>query len=179
MAASRILEAKAGLRITRADRFPTASAGAGIADVRTAPSIPSYRHTNEHRTGDSGLITPGNAGLQGRVSPRDGAARANLLASEWARQEVVSALVANVASVKPPATSARPEAPDFETNARFAAGVTSADANSGRTGARLLCWTCARPSSWSFPRPARRFRPRTANRAAGKLSQHFAWPESR
>ena len=34
IAGSRILEAKAQLGITRADQFPTASAGAGIAGVR-------------------------------------------------------------------------------------------------------------------------------------------------
>jgi outer membrane protein, multidrug efflux system len=44
IAASRILEAKAQLGITRADQFPTVSAGAGIADVRTAQSkfLPAF-----------------------------------------------------------------------------------------------------------------------------------------
>ena len=44
IAASRILEAKAQLGITRADQFPTVSGGAGIADVRTAQSkfLPAF-----------------------------------------------------------------------------------------------------------------------------------------
>jgi multidrug efflux system outer membrane protein len=96
IAASRILEAKAQLGITRADQFPMASAGAGIADVRTAQSkfLPAF----ETSTGQATLAAAWELDFWGKFRRATEAARANLLASEWARQEVVSALVANIAS---------------------------------------------------------------------------------
>jgi outer membrane protein, multidrug efflux system len=96
IAASRILEAKAQLGITRADQFPTLSAGAGIADVRTAQStfLPAF----ETSTGQVNLSAAWDLDFWGKYRRATEAARANLLASEWARQEVVSTLVANVAS---------------------------------------------------------------------------------
>ena len=96
IAASRILEAKAQLGITRADQFPTASAGAGIADVRTAQSkfLPAF----ETSTGQATLAAAWELDFWGKFRRATEASRANLLASEWARQEVVSTLVANVAA---------------------------------------------------------------------------------
>ncbi len=96
IAASRILEAKAQLGITRADQFPTVSAGAGIADVRTAQSkfLPAF----ETSTGQVNLSAAWELDFWGKFRRETEAARANLLASEWARQEVVSTLVANVAA---------------------------------------------------------------------------------
>lgn len=96
IAASRILEAKAQLGITRADQFPTLSGGAGIADVRTAQSkfLPAF----ETSTGQVNLSAAWDLDFWGKYRRLTEAARANLLASEWARQEVVSTLVADVAS---------------------------------------------------------------------------------
>jgi multidrug efflux system outer membrane protein len=96
IAASRILEAKAQLGITRADQFPTVSAGAGIADLRNAQSkfLPAF----ETSTGQVNLAAAWELDFWGKFRRATEAARANLLASEWARQEVVSTLVANVAS---------------------------------------------------------------------------------
>jgi multidrug efflux system outer membrane protein len=96
IAASRILEAKAQLGITRADQFPTARAGAGIADVRTAQSkfLPAF----ETSTGQVNLSAAWELDFWGKFRRATEAARANLLASEWARQEVVSTLAANVAA---------------------------------------------------------------------------------
>ena len=96
IAASRILEAKAQLGITRADQFPTVSAGAGIADVRTAQSkfLPAF----ETGAGQVNLSAAWELDFWGKFRRATEAARANLLASEWARQEVVSTLVANVAA---------------------------------------------------------------------------------
>ena len=96
IAASRILEARAQLGITRADQFPTLSAGAGIADVRTAQSkfLPAF----ETSSGQVNLSATWDLDFWGKFRRATEAARANLLASEWARQEVVSTLVANVAS---------------------------------------------------------------------------------
>ena len=96
IAASRILEAKAQLGITRADQFPTPSAGAGIGDVRTSQSkfLPAF----ETSTGQVNLSAAWELDFWGKFRRATEAARANLLASEWARQEVVSTLVANVAA---------------------------------------------------------------------------------
>jgi multidrug efflux system outer membrane protein len=96
IAASRILEARAQLGITRADQFPTVSAGAGIADLRTAQSkfLPAF----ETSTGQVNLSAAWELDFWGKFRRATEAARANLLASEWARQEVVSTLVANVAA---------------------------------------------------------------------------------
>jgi multidrug efflux system outer membrane protein len=96
IAASRVLEAKAQLGITRADQFPLASAGAGIADLRTAQSkfLPAF----ETSTGQVNVSAAWELDFWGKYRRATEAARANLLASEWARQEVVSTLVANVAA---------------------------------------------------------------------------------
>jgi outer membrane protein, multidrug efflux system len=96
IAASRILEARAQLGITRADQFPTASAGAGIADVRTAQLkfLPAF----ETSIGQVNLSAAWELDFWGKFRRATEAARANLLATEWARQEVVSTLVANVAA---------------------------------------------------------------------------------
>jgi multidrug efflux system outer membrane protein len=96
IAASRVLEAQAQLGITRADQFPTLSAGGGIADVGTAQStfLPAF----ETSTGQLNLSAVWALDFWGQFRRATEAARANLLASEWARQEVISTLVANVAS---------------------------------------------------------------------------------
>jgi outer membrane protein, multidrug efflux system len=96
IAASRTLEAKALLGIARADQFPTVGAGAGIADVRNAQSksLPAL----ETSTGQVNLAAAWELDFWGEFRRATEAARANLLASEWARQEVVSTLVANVAA---------------------------------------------------------------------------------
>jgi multidrug efflux system outer membrane protein len=83
IAATRVLEAQAQLGITRADQFPTVSAGADINTTRNpkTPIFPSYQL---------------NAG-QLDLSASWELARANLLATEWGRRAVISTLVANVA----------------------------------------------------------------------------------
>ena len=96
LAASRALEAQAQLGITRADQFPTLSAGGAIADVRSSQSklVPEF----ETSTGQVNVSAAWALDFWGQFRRATEAARANLLASEWARQEVVSTLVANVAS---------------------------------------------------------------------------------
>jgi multidrug efflux system outer membrane protein len=95
IAASRVLEANAQLGITRADQFPSLSAGAGIGDVRTAQAkfLPKF----ETSIGQVNLSAAWELDFWGKFRRATEAARANLLASKWARQEVVSTLVANVA----------------------------------------------------------------------------------
>jgi outer membrane protein, multidrug efflux system len=96
VAASRVLEAQAQLGITRADQFPTLSGGGAIADVRSSRSklVPEF----ETSTGQVNVSAVWALDFWGQFRRATEAARANLLASEWARQEVVSTLVANVAS---------------------------------------------------------------------------------
>jgi multidrug efflux system outer membrane protein len=96
IAASRVLEARAQLGITRADQFPTLGAGAGIGDARQAQSkfLPAF----ETSTGQVNVSAVWQLDFWGTYRRATEAARASLLASEWARREVVSTLVANVAS---------------------------------------------------------------------------------
>jgi multidrug efflux system outer membrane protein len=96
IAASRVLEARAQLGITRADQFPTLGAGAGIGDARQAQSkfLPAF----ETSTGQVNVSAAWQLDFWGTYRRATEAARASLLASEWARREVVSTLVANVAS---------------------------------------------------------------------------------
>jgi multidrug efflux system outer membrane protein len=96
IAASRVLEAQAQLGITRADQLPTLSGGGAIADVRSSQSklVPEF----ETSTGQVNVSAAWALDFWGQFRRATEAARANLLASEWARQEVLSTLVANVAS---------------------------------------------------------------------------------
>jgi len=96
IAASHVLEAQAQLGITRADQFPTLSGGAAIADVRTAQSkfLPAF----ETSTGQVNASAVWELDFWGKYRRATEAARANLLASQWAQQEVVSTLVADVAA---------------------------------------------------------------------------------
>ena len=95
IAASRVLEARAQLGIIRADQFPSLGAGAGISDNRTAQSkfLPAF----ETSTGQVNVSGAWELDFWGKYRRATEAARANLVASEWARREVLSTLVANVA----------------------------------------------------------------------------------
>jgi len=95
IAGSRVLEARAQLGIVRADQFPTLGAGAAIDDTRAAQSkfLPAF----ETSSGQVSLSAAWELDFWGKFRRATEAARANLLATEWARQEVVSTLVANVA----------------------------------------------------------------------------------
>src|SRR5437773_1038679 len=94
IAASRVLQAQAQLGITRSDQFPSVGAGAGISDNRSAKSkfLPAF----EESTGHVNLSAAWELDFWGKYRRATEAARANLLASESARQEVVVTLVADV-----------------------------------------------------------------------------------
>jgi outer membrane protein, multidrug efflux system len=96
IAATRVLEAQAQLGITRADQFPSLGVGANLTSVRnpTIGPIPAYEFT----TGEITATAAWNIDFWGKYRRATEAARANLLASEWARQQVISTLVANVAT---------------------------------------------------------------------------------
>jgi multidrug efflux system outer membrane protein len=95
IAATRILQAQAQLGITRADQLPSVSVGGNITSQQTANSgpIPSFEITQ----GQLNASAAWNLDFWGRYRRATEAARANLLASEWAQKEVMSTLVASVA----------------------------------------------------------------------------------
>lgn len=96
IAATRVLEAKAQLGITRADQYPSLGVGGSIADQRSPQigPIPSY----EVSLGQLTASAAWNLDFWGRYRRATESARANLLANEWAQKQVMSTLVANVAT---------------------------------------------------------------------------------
>lgn len=96
IAATHILEAQAQLGIVRADQYPSVAVGGSIANQQSAASgpIPSFEQTQ----GQVNVSASWQLDFWGRYRRATEAARANLLASEWARRQVITTLVANVAS---------------------------------------------------------------------------------
>jgi len=96
IAAARVLEAQAQLGITRADQLPTLSAGGSISSQQTPKTgpIPAFEITQ----GQLAVSAAWNLDFWGRYRRATEAARANLLANEWARKQVMATLVANVAT---------------------------------------------------------------------------------
>ena len=96
IAAARILQARAQLGIVRADQLPIVSAGAVAARERLSQSqsapAPDTTITQLSATGEWELD------FWGKFRRGTEAARANLLANEWARQEVIRTVVSDVAS---------------------------------------------------------------------------------
>jgi multidrug efflux system outer membrane protein len=96
IAAARILEAQAQLGITRADQLPTLNAGAAEFGQRFPQQklTPAYE-TNAHTLAAS---LAWELDFWGKYRRATEAARANLLATEWARRAVISTLVRDVAA---------------------------------------------------------------------------------
>jgi outer membrane protein, multidrug efflux system len=96
IAATRVLQARAQLGITRADQFPTVTGGGNVTSVRnpTIGPIPAYELT----LGEVTASATWNVDFWGRYRRATEGARATLLANEWAQKAVISSLVANVAS---------------------------------------------------------------------------------
>jgi outer membrane protein, multidrug efflux system len=96
IAATRILQAQAQLGIVRADQFPSVTGVAGLSDQRAAKSafLPAF----ERSTGQLDVSAAWELDFWGKFRRATEAARANLVASEWARQETISTLVADVAA---------------------------------------------------------------------------------
>jgi len=96
IAATHVIEAQDQLGITRANQYPFVTANAGGTSIRnpaTGP-IPSYTYTYGRITGTAAW----DLDFWGKYRSATEAARANLLATEWARQEVNATLVANIAT---------------------------------------------------------------------------------
>jgi outer membrane protein, multidrug efflux system len=94
-AATRILQARAALGITRADQFPTISADAAATNERTARQkvLPPIE-TNTNRVGADFTW---ELDFWGKFRRATEAARANLAATEWGRREIATELIADVA----------------------------------------------------------------------------------
>src|SRR5579859_1433352 len=96
IAAARILQGQAQLGITRANQYPSITAGATASDQRSPQSkiIPAF----ESNTNQAAISLAWELDFWGKYRRATEAARANLLASEWARQEVISTLVSGIAT---------------------------------------------------------------------------------
>jgi len=96
IAATRVLQAQAQLGITRADQLPTLGAGGNITSLQSPKlgPIPAYELTQGEVTASAAW----NLDFWGKYRRASEAARANLLANEWAQKEVIATLVANLAS---------------------------------------------------------------------------------
>jgi len=94
--ATRILEAQAQLGITRADQLPSVSAGAQAVNQRFARTKFFPQYETSATQVDLSLLW--ELDFWGKYRRATEAARANLLATEWAREAVISTLVSDVAA---------------------------------------------------------------------------------
>jgi multidrug efflux system outer membrane protein len=96
IAATRILEAQAQVGITRADQLPTINAGAQTNDQRSARAklFPAFE-TSAHEVD---LSLAWDLDFWGKYRRATESARANLLATEWSREAVITTLVSDVAA---------------------------------------------------------------------------------
>ena len=96
IAGARVLEARAQLGITRADQYPNVSAGASLVDQRQerTPLSPAF----EAGFGAVNVSAGWQLDFWGKFRRATEAARANLVSTEWSQREVLSTLVASVAS---------------------------------------------------------------------------------
>jgi multidrug efflux system outer membrane protein len=97
IAATRVLEAQAQLGITRADQFPSASVGAGVFSQQNA-KVSNLFPANEVNAGQLNLSVIWSLDFWGKYRRQTEAARAQLLATKWGQQAVISSLVANLAT---------------------------------------------------------------------------------
>ncbi len=96
IAATRVLEAQAQVGLARANQLPTvdvSGTGTGLHNPATGP-IPAYSFNFGRVTANAAW----DVDFWGKYRRATEAARANLLAADWARQEVNATLVANVAA---------------------------------------------------------------------------------
>jgi multidrug efflux system outer membrane protein len=96
IAATRVLAARAQLGITRADQLPSLGVGGNISSQQSPKlgPIPSYELSQGQVTASAAW----NLDFWGKYRRATEAARATLLANEWAQKEVMATLVANLAT---------------------------------------------------------------------------------
>jgi outer membrane protein, multidrug efflux system len=96
IAATRILEAQAQLGVTRADQLPTISAGAAALNQRLPKTVLNPEVETNANAVSASMVW--DLDFWGKYRRATEAARANLLATEWARRAVTGTLVSNVAA---------------------------------------------------------------------------------
>jgi multidrug efflux system outer membrane protein len=96
IAAARVLQAQALLGITRADQFPTITAGAAGSNQRIPRTIQGAEVNTSAIAANLSLFW--ELDFWGKFRRSTEAARANLLATEWGQRAVMTSLVSNVAS---------------------------------------------------------------------------------
>ncbi len=97
IAASRVLQQRAQVVITRADEFPTLAAGPALIGERS-PAVPGVFGGFQYLAPELTASASWNPDFWGRYRRATEAARANLLSAEWNRRAVISTLVSNVAT---------------------------------------------------------------------------------
>ena len=98
IAAARILEAQAQLGITRADQLPTIDAGAAAVNERVPKQKIAAPFPYETSASSVSASMVWELDFWGKYRRATEAARANLLATEWAHRAVTNTLVSNVAA---------------------------------------------------------------------------------
>lgn len=96
IAAARVLQAQAVLGITRADQFPTITAGASGANERFSRSVSGQEVNTTTLAANLSLFW--ELDFWGKFRRATEAARADLLATEWGQRAVMTSLVSNVAT---------------------------------------------------------------------------------
>ena len=96
IAATRILEAQAQLGVTRADQLPTVSAGAAALNQRLPKTVLNPEVETNANAVSASMVW--DLDFWGKYRRGTEAARADLLATEWARRAVTSTLVSNLAA---------------------------------------------------------------------------------
>ncbi len=97
IAATRVLEAREQVIITRANQFPVLNGGTqenGTRSPAISPFFPAY----SYNAPELAVSASWDLDFWGKYRRGTEAARATLLASEWGRRAVVSSLIANVAT---------------------------------------------------------------------------------
>jgi len=96
IAATRILQAQAQVGITRSDQLPTISGGVEAVNQRSARTkfFPAFETSSNQVV----LSLAWELDFWGKYRRATESARANLLATEWAREAVISTLVSDVAA---------------------------------------------------------------------------------
>ena len=96
IAAARIMQARAQLGITRADQLPTVTAGAAAVNEKLPQSVTNPSVETSASQVSASLVW--ELDFWGKYRRATESARAQLLAQEWARKQVISSLVSDVAS---------------------------------------------------------------------------------
>ncbi len=97
IAATRVLQAQEQVTITRSQQFPTVGFGPVVSGVRQ-PGIPGAFNAYSYLGDELAFSASWNPDFWGRYRRATEAARANLRASQWGRQAILSTVVESIAS---------------------------------------------------------------------------------